>query len=533
MRVLLIFLFSTPICFSQDLSNQNDPSSQEEIGVTFKVDDVETTKRLLPENSFETIIQSKFDRPSFTYPNELKDDSLVYNGLNGFLFAIYTAYADHRPLILSPDDLWLTLCQGFGNHLVLHGKELEDQLLLPNHPDVISIRNDELSKDSPEAWSELIAGFSNEIQSYAKPEILDLVQGDFTTTTPLISTVYQITLMDAMKTFFNYDGSSGCGIPSITLLGTTEDWVKIYEDVDQFKQFGLEEWVDEVKPIIKEFVEASKGNENREFWQSIYKTVSFYGNFAMSGWVIKLYPYIKSLEVVNENEAEPWESEYGQSYAPNPYLKGKEYLLSTISEGAIPKGYVELNFNWDILQSSGDTIRNEMLLYGGFLGATQDHETMAIRPNIAWAICKKETPEDFKAERPKWNSNRYKEEFTHEHTEWLPRVNFRADTPQVYPIYNPEINQTSEEGLEDFKMQLRASGFLPAGEFEIVLMISHDGLAFLSEISNVSEETENYLYDYIQDELEKWSPAKSEMHIDDKEGSIRLLPLNWKVVLTI
>lgn len=531
MKLLLFLLTSVTISFAQDNPNLIIGIEERNQGVTFKVDNVETTKILLPENSFETIIQNEFGRPSFICPDDLKDVNLVYNSMNGFLFAIYKAYADHRPLILSPDDLWLTLCQGFGNHLVLHGKELEAQLLLPNHPDKISIRNDELVLENPNTWSDLINGFSNEIKSYAKPEILDLIQGDFTTTTPLISTVYQITLMDAMKTFFEYESASGCGIPSITLLGTTDDWTKIYEEVDQFKQFGMEEWVDEVKPILKEFIEASKGNENLEFWQSIYKTMSFYGTSAMSGWVIKLYPYINSIKLISENESDPSIKEFSKTYSPNPYLKGKEYLLSTISEFQIPKGYIELEFNWDINYATGNTIRHEMLLYGGFIGITQDHLTMAVQPNIAWTICKKNIPENFKPQVMNWESD--ENEFKHEHTDWLPYLRGRAQVPQILPIYNPNQNKTSEEGLEDFKKQLRASGFLPSKEVEIVLIISHDGLPFLSEISNVSEETKNYIYNYIQNNLPKWSPAKSETHMDDEEGSIRFLPLNWKVVLTI
>ena len=72
MRVLLFFLISAQICFSQDNTNQNDPSTKKEEGVTFKVDNVETTKILLSENSFEAVVQNKFGLPSFAYPNELK-----------------------------------------------------------------------------------------------------------------------------------------------------------------------------------------------------------------------------------------------------------------------------------------------------------------------------------------------------------------------------------------------------------------------------------------------------------------------------
>ena len=30
--------------------------------------------------------------------------------------AVSTAYGQHLPLVLSPDDIWLTIAQGFGHH---------------------------------------------------------------------------------------------------------------------------------------------------------------------------------------------------------------------------------------------------------------------------------------------------------------------------------------------------------------------------------------------------------------------------------
>lgn len=47
-------------------------------------------------------------------------DTLVYNHDrgNGFIQAFLTAYAKHLPLELSPDDIWLTICQGFCQHIV-------------------------------------------------------------------------------------------------------------------------------------------------------------------------------------------------------------------------------------------------------------------------------------------------------------------------------------------------------------------------------------------------------------------------------
>ncbi|MFT6503730.1 MAG: hypothetical protein ACJASQ_003868 [Crocinitomicaceae bacterium] len=526
MRLLLFILLYSQFSFAQNSTDQLKKKTAFEEGITFKVDDVEATKSPLSESKFQDIAENKFQRPLFTFPDALKTMKLAPSQYNSFLYAIHSAYADHRPLILSPDAIWLTLCQGFGNHLVLHGEEWEDKLLMPNHPNKITIRDDDLNKDRPDLWANLIEGFSEEIESYSTPEALNLVQGNFSTTTPLISTVYQITLMDAMKSYFKYFSDTGCGIPSITLLGTTADWKKIYKDVDKFSAFGLEEWVAEIKPILKEFVEASEGNENTEFWQSIYKNVSFYFNDAISGWVLKFYPYLRTEERLGEVSSEENGVQSIKTYRPNPYLKGKEYLLSTINEWDIPKGYVEMGFDWNILLKN-DTLKNEMLLYGGFIGIKQNSKTMAVQPHIAWAICKDSIPNDFEANPLNYSSIRDNNEFEHRATDW--GVRYKGFGEISRPIYNPEKNETAEEGRKEFVEALKSSGLFSNTEVLITIMISWKGDAFVSEVEGYSKESTEVIYKYVQDKLNNWSPAKSELE-NLNTGELAMRPFNFRMV---
>ncbi|NRA12611.1 MAG: DUF4419 domain-containing protein, partial [Crocinitomicaceae bacterium] len=367
-----------------------------------------------------------------------------------------------------------------------------------------------------------------EMKLYSTPEALDLIQGDFSTTTPLINTVYQITLMDAMKSYYEYIGGSGCGIPSITLTGTTSDWEKIYKDIDGFSEFGLENWVSEVKPILKEFIEASKGNENTEFWQSIYKNVSFYGNSSISGWILKLYPYLRSKIYLDDSGVEEMTG-IEETYRPNPYINGKEYLLSIADLSIIPKGYVELNFEWDQYLKTGDTIKNDMLMYGGFIGITQDGKSMAVKPHIAWAICRKEIPASFEEPDVIYGSERNRNEFEHKITEWLVRPRGSVDSS---PVYNPDKNNTSLEGIEEFKKELRSSGLMTSDSTKITLMISWHGEAFVSEIEGYSKESVQAIYDFVLDKLKLWYPAQVKGG-GSQEDRNALIPTNMRIVLTI
>ena len=49
---------------------------------------------------------------------------LVYAGGQGFLVAALTAFAQHLPLRLSPDDIWAVIINGFARHVNDHAEEL-------------------------------------------------------------------------------------------------------------------------------------------------------------------------------------------------------------------------------------------------------------------------------------------------------------------------------------------------------------------------------------------------------------------------
>ena len=56
-------------------------------------------------------------------------DGLIATQANPFVYAIHRAFADHLPLVLSPDDLWLCIAQTFGLHVHLHAEALRNRLV--------------------------------------------------------------------------------------------------------------------------------------------------------------------------------------------------------------------------------------------------------------------------------------------------------------------------------------------------------------------------------------------------------------------
>jgi hypothetical protein len=46
-----------------------------------------------------------------------------------FVAAVHHAFMDHRPLRLSPDAIWLLICQGVANHISASAEELRNRFV--------------------------------------------------------------------------------------------------------------------------------------------------------------------------------------------------------------------------------------------------------------------------------------------------------------------------------------------------------------------------------------------------------------------
>jgi len=98
--------------------------------------------------------------------------------------------------------------------------------------------------------------------------------------------------MGAMQKFFSYYGVTLCGIPEITLLGTTEDWKSVRDRASALAEYDLEWWTRELLPILDQFIAASEGRVDADFWKSIYKVQGGSGGPYISGWIVDLFPYL-------------------------------------------------------------------------------------------------------------------------------------------------------------------------------------------------------------------------------------------------
>jgi hypothetical protein len=206
--------------------------------------------------------------------------------------AAHRAFMDHRPLCLSPDVIWLMICQGVANHINANAEELRPRIVRHGGKISIHVRLDDFVKGSPEnPWAEAIEEFTGKVQEHLGTAF-DLFQPTFTTTGPVERAAAGVVLLDAMRSYFTYDMETLCGIPAITLEGTPEDWQTIADRAEQFAFLDLEWWLEPLRGVLRQFVAAAEGKVAGSFWKSLYKYHDESGGPIITGWISTLFPYL-------------------------------------------------------------------------------------------------------------------------------------------------------------------------------------------------------------------------------------------------
>lgn len=298
-------------------------------------------------------------------------DSLVPKGFHPFLQGMYEAYSQHRPFVISPDMINLLICQGFSKHVNVNSEKLRDKFTDSEEKTALNVCVDhDLVYDSVN-WGLLFDQFSDQIAAYAGQELVDAMTNDFTTTGLAERIASQITLMDATKPYFDfYVTYAVCGIPEVTLLGTTEDWQKVYDNLSVFESYDLKWWTNELKPVLSEIIETTKGKKNVRFWRNMFKvhTSKNYGDLGSAdGWILKFFPYDSD----------------------GKRLSMRKLKVDDIKE--LPHEMVKVDVFYRI--TDGEILQLKEIpleVWAGFVGLEQDNENFTLKPIISWMVRKKD-----------------------------------------------------------------------------------------------------------------------------------------------
>ena len=335
----------------------------------------------LPEPTLP-VINEVYDSMSREWPGWDAERLGAVSRCHPLIRAVHTAFSQHRPLVFSPDCVWLTIAQGFSHHIAANTEVLRHRFV--RHPGKRRL-NETLSRWNLEECQYAIAGLSGQIREASDPVLHENLICDFSTTTSAIRTASEVVLMDAYSNYFTYEMQCICGIPAIKLTGTSADWQRMRDRIEVLETYELQWWIARLRPILDEFIQTIKGRPNREFWQAICKPRKAYATTLITGWITDLFPYLvdsphRRRSHVFQWERKNWipaglepEAPHLRSASDNPYGVGTRSFPSGLS--SVP---FDLNFT--------DNSTRKLDLVAGFLGVEQDSEDLALSPVIGWCV---------------------------------------------------------------------------------------------------------------------------------------------------
>lgn len=293
---------------------------------------------------------------------------------HGLVVAMHAAYAEHYPLVLSPDIIWLAIAQGFAQHVLQNAERLRGKFVRHEGKLLLEVRRDAFVRGSRDNdWPGVFGEFSDAIAKHIGKQ-RDLVVANFSTTGPIERAASEIVLLDAMQNYFDFSLVTLCGIPEVTIEGTADDWRTIRRRVVALDEYELSWWTKLLLPIVDEFVSVvERKPPNVQFWQRMFKLEGGSGGPFVSGWINALFPYVEDHD--------------GRTFRGNEYMElwrkePEDDDAHGLAAHSIPCGLSKAPFQWNYL---GHILAMEF--WGGFTGITQDPVTLAVRPAIGWVVC--------------------------------------------------------------------------------------------------------------------------------------------------
>lgn len=293
--------------------------------VTFKLNDTTPTinlkaSKLNSKALFDRVLNPKTSSYSsrakttkvrnIEYVSTTKSTGFDAQGLNGLLFTWTKSFADHLPLTIKPDDIMYTLSAGLATHIKLNAEKLKNYF--SDQPDKykIVVRRDEFVRGS--ATNDWMSVFDEFVITVGKTvldkELITRMQQTFESSTRKSMTARNISIMEAMSPYCNYELQTMCGIPEITLKGSHEEWVRVRDFANYLRKYDLDWWIDVLDPVLEQFIQTALNARynpdeiDTTFWNEMVKKIGGSGGPYFSGWVSTLFPYLTGYKGLDKND---------------------------------------------------------------------------------------------------------------------------------------------------------------------------------------------------------------------------------------
>ena len=309
----------------------------------------------------------------FHYTLDTNEEKIFSHEKSSLIQGLIYAYKNHYPITVTPDMIWILILQGFSRFMEKYENLVRERFVNFTGKKDLKVERLDYSPQSAtkEVWDGIIKEFVEKIGKNVGQETIDNLECNFSTTSPAALVTSQVSIMSAMKQYFTYKVlMAGCGISSITLEGSLQDWEKIKSKLEFLSTKALKWWTKHLIPIIDNIIATkkyynSKGKLSKElieFWKGMIRLKGkgdMYDPHMVNGWIVKFIPNLS-------NE--------------------KPEVYEEIYETNVPDQIISCPMELTWLSLTGKKIDYSCSLFSGFYGMVQDKETFNVRPVIGYAI---------------------------------------------------------------------------------------------------------------------------------------------------
>ncbi len=347
---------------------------------SFQIADVEVGDKRLDDVSAQEALQ-KVARTRVVVCGNPNLRVVEEGNFQSLIAAAALAYKRHFPLILYPDAIWVTVLQGVAQHVSNYALTLRSQLVT-NATKIELVVNGLRLPQSDREMLEAVREFVAKIETHCVADKRFLLRTEFSGTNDAARIAGAVALMDMFQPYFDYVFAIICGIPSVTLEGTPQDWDLLAEKVRALHESDLELswWTKHLLPLCEHFCRAVRGDVDPIHWGNLCKIHELYGRDDLNGWILKFIPYVRRDRNSPTTERNPVLelTAYGSSDTKRDPHDGK---ITGCTADMLPGG---LSYAPVSVMENGRT--TPMQFVAGFVGVTQSNDDFSLRPELGWAI---------------------------------------------------------------------------------------------------------------------------------------------------
>ena len=224
--------------------------------------------------------------------NNEKSTNLTNHAPRGLLSAICEAYNQHHHLVLRPDDVWQAILTQFSFYVNANAEALRDEFVdFDGKKQLVIYASGTLFTYNFGSFAKRMV--DEQISKNLKDaSVTDWLLPKFSTTRDEDRVVSAVTIMSTLQAYFEYHCMLMCGIPTVTLEGTIDDWRLLRQKIDRLPQYNISsmnvmsQWHGMLSMVLDEFVKSKEGNPDLHFWDTVCSHEGGgSGPSYLSGWV--------------------------------------------------------------------------------------------------------------------------------------------------------------------------------------------------------------------------------------------------------